>query len=153
GRYTTAGYRVQEEDLAVPEAVQHGDIEAAPSDSREALSAADLETLIARHAHLDAELVPVSGTLIVDLSITRHLVFAVLSALIVLFVFISLARRYQRGIGRTSAPRGFFQNMWETLIVFIRDEIAKPTLGDKYARYLPYLLTVFFFILTCNLIG
>lgn len=114
---------------------------------------AEIEDLIARHAHLDAELVPVEGELILDFSITRHLVFAILGALIVLAIFVSLARRYQRGIGRDTAPRGLFQNMWETLIIFVRDEIAKPTLGDKYARFLPYLLTIFFFILICNLIG
>ncbi len=153
GRYTTVGYNLSEEDLAVPEALQHGEIEAAPRAPREALSAADLETLVASHAHLDAELVPIEGELILDLSITRHLIFAIIGALLVLLIFVSLAQRYKRGIGRTSAPRGTFQNLWETLIVFIRDEIARPTLGDKHAKFLPYLLTIFFFILICNLIG
>ena len=76
-----------------------------------------------------------------------------LAACIVAGIFISLARRYERGEGRETAPRGTFQNMFETLVVFIRDDIAKPNLGDKYRRFLPYLLTVFFFILTCNLLG
>ncbi len=103
---------------------------------------------------LEAEtLVPARGKLIADLSISRHLVFAWVGALIVLLIFVSLARRYERGIGRDTAPRGAFQNLFETLIVFVRDDIARPNLGDKYRRYLPYLLTIFFFILTCNLLG
>jgi F-type H+-transporting ATPase subunit a len=153
GRYEAVAHQVDEEDLAAPEAVQHGEIEHAPASGTAATSSPEVEDLIASHAHLDAELAPESGALILDLSITRHLVFAILGAALVLGIFISLARRYKRGIGRTTAPRGLFQNLWETLIIFIRDEIAKPTLGDKYRRYLPYLLTVFFFILTCNLIG
>ncbi len=68
-------------------------------------------------------------------------------------VFIPVAGKYKKGIGRTSAPRGLLQNMLETLIVYVRDEIAKPNLGDKHEKYLPYLLTIFFFILACNLIG
>ncbi|GIV58125.1 MAG: hypothetical protein KatS3mg042_1038 [Rhodothermaceae bacterium] len=104
-------------------------------------------------SYLDAVIVPAEGELVVDLSITRHLVFAWIGALLIMLIFISLARRYQRGIGRDTAPQGRFQNLFETLIVFVRDEIARPNLGDKYGRYLPYLLTVFFFILTCNLLG
>ncbi|QXD13990.1 F0F1 ATP synthase subunit A [Rhodocaloribacter litoris] len=104
-------------------------------------------------SYLDAVIVPAEGELVVDLSITRHLVFAWIGALIVLLIFVSLARRYQRGIGRETAPRGIFQNLFETLIVFVRDEIARPNLGEKAGRYLPYLLSVFFFILTCNLLG
>ncbi len=107
----------------------------------------------AHEGYIDAELVPASGSILVDLSISRHLVFAWLGALIVCVIFITLAGRYRRGIGRDSAPKGLFQNLFETLILFVRDDIARPTLGDKYRKYLPYLLTVFFFILTCNLVG
>ena len=104
--------------------------------------------------HAEAELVPADGgAILVDFSITRHLVFAILGALIVAAIFISLARRYERGEGRETAPKGTFQNLFETLVVFVRDEIARPNLGDKYRKFLPYLLTAFFFILTCNLLG
>lgn len=153
GRYRALEHEDEIEDAAVPEAVQHGQIEDAPAAPARALSSAGVEALIASHAHLDAELVPETGELILDLSITRHLVFAILGALIVLLIFLRLAARYKRGIGRETAPRGLVQNLFETLIVFVRDEIAKPTLGDKYRKYVPYLLTIFFFILTCNLIG
>jgi F-type H+-transporting ATPase subunit a len=71
----------------------------------------------------------------------------------VLAIFTTLGRRYKKGIGRDTAPRGLFQNLFETLVVFVRDEIAKPNLGHKYERFMPYLLTAFFFILTCNLLG
>ncbi len=115
---------------------------------------AGIEELIASHEHVYAELVPADGgRIVVDFSITRHLVFGLLAAVLCVIIFVSLARRYARGIGRDSAPRGIFQNLFEALIVFVRDDIARPNLGDKYARFLPYLLTAFFFILFCNLIG
>jgi F-type H+-transporting ATPase subunit a len=60
---------------------------------------------------------------------------------------------YRAGIGRDTEPRGLFQNLFETLVMFVRDEIVRPNLGPKSDRYLPYLLTAFFFILTCNLLG
>lgn len=114
----------------------------------------DAEALIASGDHLDATLVPNDGEVVLDLSMTRHLMFALLASGILLTIFLQLAGKYKRGIGRTSAPQGLFQNLFETLVIFVRDDIAIPNLGrDKYQRYLPYLLTAFFFILTCNLLG
>ncbi|MFT4603471.1 MAG: F-type H+-transporting ATPase subunit a [Rhodothermales bacterium] len=106
-----------------------------------------------RHDYYYAALSPAVGSVVIDMSITRQLLFAWFGMLIVAFTFIRLAGRYKAGVGRTSAPKGRLQNMLETLIVFVRDEIARPNLGDKTDKYLPYLLTAFFFILTCNLIG
>src|SRR6185436_2258364 len=54
--------------------------------------------------------------------------------------------------GVQTAPRGM-QNMMETVISFIKDDIAKPNLGARYYKYLPYLLTIFFFILINNIFG
>lgn len=103
---------------------------------------------------LEAVMVPAAGqTLLLDMSLTRHLVFAWLAMLLLLFVFIRLAARYAAGVGRETAPHGLVQNVFETLIVFVRDEIAKPNIGPDYRRYLPFLLTVFFFIWSCNLLG
>ena len=116
----------------------------------------DVEALIQSGKHLDAHLIPTrsSDHVILDLSMTRHLVFALLAMTVLVFVFMQLAKRYASGIGRTSAPRGLVQNLLETLIVFVRDDIAIPNLGEShYRRYLPFLLTAFFFILTCNLLG
>ena len=102
---------------------------------------------------LEGHLVATGGEILLDLSITRHLVFAWLGALIVVLIFVTLARRYGRGIGRETAPKGLFHNMFEALFMFVRDEIARPNLGDKADKFVPYLATAFFFILTCNLAG
>jgi len=112
------------------------------------------EAMIAEGSHLGATLVPAGGGhVVVDFSITKHLIFALLAALLVAGVFIALARRYKRGVGRETAPKGTWQNMLETVIVFVRDEMARPALGNNYRSYLPYILSVFFFILVCNLMG
>ena len=105
------------------------------------------------HSVLDAHLEPATGHIIVDFSITKHLIFAWIGALLVAFIFIRLANMYKRGIGRETAPQGIFQNLFESLVMYIRDEVAVPVLGPKSDKYLPYLLTAFFFILTCNLLG
>jgi F-type H+-transporting ATPase subunit a len=63
-----------------------------------------------------------------------------------------VAGRYKKGVGVTSAPQGS-QSLLEPIITFVRDEVAKPNLGHKYDRYLPFLLTVFFFILVNNIFG
>jgi F-type H+-transporting ATPase subunit a len=65
---------------------------------------------------------------------------------------LSIAKRYRNGEGVTSAPKGS-QSLMEPVINFITDDVAKPNLGHKYQKYLPYLLTVFFFILINNLVG
>src|SRR5688500_16020454 len=65
---------------------------------------------------------------------------------------VGIARKYRKGVGVTTAPTGW-QNLMEPIITFVRDDVAKPNLGHKYKKYLPYLLTVFFFILINNLFG
>lgn len=107
-------------------------------------------TLAQLEAHLHA---PHGAHIVLDLSISRHLFFAWLGMAIVLLIMTRMAGMYKRGIGRDTAPKGLFQNLFETLILFVRNDIAKPNLGDKTDKYLPYLLTAFFFILTCNLLG
>ena len=93
------------------------------------------------------------GEIVIDFSITRHLILAIIAALLLCVVLIRLANRYKRGVGRTEAPRGTLQNMMETFVIYVRDEIARPAIGPKTNKYLPYILTVFFFILTVNLLG
>jgi F-type H+-transporting ATPase subunit a len=112
-----------------------------------------LADMIATHEHLHSETVASSGEIVIDFSITRHLVFGILGGLITLLIFVTLARQYRNGQGRQSAPRGIFQNMFESLVVFVRDEIARPNIGHKHERFLPFLLTAFFFILICNILG
>lgn len=112
------------------------------------------EDMVAEGSHLHASLVAAGGAkILVDFSISRHLVFMLFAICILGLLFLPLAGKYKKGIGRTRAPQGVLQNMLETVIIYVRDDIAKPNLGDKTDKYLPYLLTAFFFILICNLLG
>jgi F-type H+-transporting ATPase subunit a len=87
-----------------------------------------------------------------DFSLTRNVVQMMLALILLCWIMIAIAQRYKRGEGVTSAPKGM-QNLIEPVITFVRDEVAKPNLGRKYEKYLPYLLTVFFFILINNIFG
>ncbi len=87
-----------------------------------------------------------------DLSLTRNVVQMLLALIVFTWIMLSIAKKYKKGIGVTSAPKGS-QSLLEPVITFVRDEVAKPNLGHKYEKYLPYLLTVFFFILINNLFG
>jgi F-type H+-transporting ATPase subunit a len=85
-----------------------------------------------------------------DLSLTKTVVAMLSAAIIGLLLFLSLARSYKKtGI---SHPKGM-QSFLEPVILFIRDDIAIPNLGHKFEKYMPYLLTVFFFILINNIMG
>ncbi len=86
-----------------------------------------------------------------DFSITKNVFMMMLSVIILMLVFLSLARSYRRsGITEPKGLQGFL----EPLIIFIEEDVARPNIGDeKYHRYMPYLLTVFFFILLNNLMG
>jgi len=87
----------------------------------------------------------------VDLSMTKDVAAIFFSLAVMLWVFLSVANAYTRRKGQ--APTGL-QNFIEPVIIFIRDEVARPSIGEKkYERYLPYLLMVFFFILLNNLLG
>lgn len=87
-----------------------------------------------------------------DLSLTKNVVQMILALTLLVVLMIGVANRYNKGQGVTTAPKGF-QNAIEPVITFVRDEVAKPNLGSNYVKYLPYLLTVFFFILINNLFG
>lgn len=82
--------------------------------------------------------------------ISKFMVVETIVALIVLLLFVYLASRIKSG----NAPKGRISNLLETFVVFIRDQVAKPSLGANDApQFVPFLLTAFFFILGCNLIG
>ena len=85
-----------------------------------------------------------------DLSITKTVLGAIIVAIIMLILFIRGAQKAKQNEGRK--PSGI-QNISEMLILFVRDEIAKPFAGPKYKKYVPYLLTLFTFILLANVIG
>jgi len=87
----------------------------------------------------------------IDLSMTKAVIGMLSAAVIGLLLFISLGRSYKKtGI---SHPKGI-QSFLEPIILFVRDDIAIPNIGiHKYAKYMPYLLSAFFFILINNLMG
>jgi F-type H+-transporting ATPase subunit a len=87
---------------------------------------------------------------VLDFSITKNVAAMFVAILVILIVFISVAGAYKKRVGK--APRGL-QSFIEPVIVFVRDDIAKPNIGHKYAKFMPYLLTTFFFILFNNLFG
>lgn len=88
------------------------------------------------------------GGLTIDLSITKHVFFLLLAALILVLVAVYASRK----IRRNPVPSGF-ANLVEIFVVFIRDEVAIPAMGPAGARYVPFVLTTFLFILIMNLLG
>ncbi len=88
-----------------------------------------------------------------DLSMTKTVVQLWIVAAILITVFLCCARWYKNCDEKSNAPKGFVGAI-EMLVMFIYDDLIKPAVGEKKCRrFAPYLLTVFFFILTCNLIG
>ena len=85
-----------------------------------------------------------------DFHVTKFMVLEVVAAVILIGIFVALARMMVSG----DRPRGRFWNLFETILLFIRDEIARPAIGRHDAdKFLPFLWTMFFFVLTCNLLG
>ncbi len=100
----------------------------------------------------DAEGMPDIHTKVYDFSLTRNAVQVIISLILLTWLMTAVAKQYATGKGVKTAPSGF-QNAVEPVITFVRDEVGKPNLGHKYEKYMPYLLTVFFFILINNLLG
>jgi F-type H+-transporting ATPase subunit a len=89
---------------------------------------------------------------IYDVSITKNVMAMFISIILLLIIFSNVASMYTRK-RKGLAPTGL-QNAMEPIILFVRDEVIKPSIGEKkYERYVPYLLTVFFFIWINNLLG
>jgi len=92
-----------------------------------------------------------SVTVPLDFSITKTVLSLFIGSLLLLLIFLSAAKRYKTNPNR--APKGF-QSLVEPLILFVRDDVAIPAIGKKkYLKYMPYLLTIFFFIFLNNLMG
>jgi F-type H+-transporting ATPase subunit a len=82
--------------------------------------------------------------------LTKFMVLEVIAAVLIAAIYIPLAQRLRTG----QPPRGAWQNTFEVLLTFIRDDVAKPSFGEHEAdRYVPYLWTLFLFVLFCNLLG
>ena len=90
-----------------------------------------------------------SHSSLIDFSITKTVLMTILICILLFFVFTGLSKSYSKG----PIPRGFGR-LLEPLVLFIRDDIAIPNIGEKhYKKYMSYLLTVFFFIWFVNLAG
>ncbi len=113
------------------------------SNDHEAMEAAGYHMHHGRIARID-------GAAFTDFSITKNVFSMLLGALILVLVFTSVASAYKNG--PSTAPKGL-QSWIEPMVVFVRDDVAKPGIGHHYEKYLPYLLTIFFFILINNLLG
>jgi F-type H+-transporting ATPase subunit a len=83
-----------------------------------------------------------------DISITRDIFIIWVVSAILIILSIMAARGYKKSI----IPKGI-ANIFEIIIEFVRDEIVKPSIGKGYESYLPYMLTLFFFVLFCNIFG
>jgi F-type H+-transporting ATPase subunit a len=82
--------------------------------------------------------------------ITRFMVLELLAAILMLLIFVPLARKLAGG----RPPKGRFWNLFEVFVLFIRDQVVRSGIGGHDAdRFLPFILTLFFFILFCNLMG
>ena len=85
-----------------------------------------------------------------NFSITKNVFSMFMSAIIMFLLFLAVARSYKKN---EMAPKGI-AGFLEPLVTFVRDDIARPNIGEKkYEKYMPYLLTIFFFIWINNLIG
>ena len=98
-------------------------------------------------------IVPVDeGVTVYDFSLTRNVIQMFIALALFTIVMIKIGNKYKKGDGVVSAPSGA-QGFMEPIIIFIRDNVGKTNLGARWERYMPYLLTVFFFILINALFG
>jgi len=95
---------------------------------------------------VDQEIFKISGFKM----LTKYMILEVIAAGLIVAIYIPLAKRVRSG----EPPKGAFQNFFEVLLTFVRDDIAKPNLGEHDAdKFVPFLWTLFLFILFCNLLG
>jgi F-type H+-transporting ATPase subunit a len=84
----------------------------------------------------------------IEMGLSLHVIMMLIAAVLLVLLLLPASRR------RDNAPRGRLGHMVEAFVVFIRDEVVRPNLGDKDARkWMPFFLTIFFFLLTLNLVG
>ncbi|MGJ8548475.1 F0F1 ATP synthase subunit A [Winogradskyella wichelsiae] len=99
--------------------------------------------------NFDAEHHATNGARVLDFSITKSVVGILVIGLLMFFWFVRLAKQYKT----KKIPTGFGRVL-EPLVLYVRDEIARPNIGEKhYRKFTGYLLTVFFFIWLLNMVG
>jgi len=85
-----------------------------------------------------------------DMKVTKFMILEVVGAVLVAVIFIRLAKLVRTG----EKPQGKFWNFFEAMLLFIRDDVARPAIGKHDAdKFLPFIWTIFFFVLGCNLLG
>ncbi len=84
----------------------------------------------------------------IDISITKYVFFMWIVSLLLIILLAFTAGKYKK----SPVPKGI-SNFFEMIILFIRDDVVRPTIGNSYEKFLPYLLTIFFFILFSNIFG
>lgn len=99
----------------------------------------------------NGSIITVDGSPVYDFSITKNVASMLISVILLLVIMLNVAKKYKQR-GTMTAPTGF-QNALEPVITFVRDEVAVPNLGHKANRFMPILLTFFFFIWINNLLG
>lgn len=88
---------------------------------------------------------------LIDISITKNICALFFSLILIVWLFLYITKKYKQN--PCKAPKGL-QSIFEVLIIYVRDEIARPSIGEKhYNKYLPFLLTLFFFIFLNNVLG
>ncbi len=104
---------------------------------------------------VDGVAVPVDGgSVVIDFSITSHLIYFWLGMILAVWLTMSMAKRYKKGVGREVEPKGALQNIFEVLFVFIRDDVARSNIDPSKAdKYVPYFFTMFMGIAFMNLFG
>lgn len=94
------------------------------------------------------------GPLSIDFSITKHVLFMMIAAVLTLLVMLYAASKARRAhsAGAKRGPKGT-NNVVEAIVLFIRDEVAMRNIGHGGEKFVPYIVTAFFFILFCNMLG
>ncbi len=108
----------------------------------------DLGTYKLDHGHI----VETSGKKVLDFSITKNVASMLLAVVLLFFIFIPVASKYKNG-GEKKAPKGFANGI-EAIVKFIIDDVMIPNIGEKhYRKYVPFIMSLFFFIWINNLLG
>lgn len=110
-----------------------------------------IEYKLDRPSTLDGGILGGGITSFYDFSITKNVFTMLLAAILLIIIFLSVSKGYEKNKGK--APSGI-QSLFEVFFVFIRQEVTRPMIGEKkYEKFQPFIMTVFFFILFCNLFG
>ena len=157
--YTSAttgnSYVLHHEKIYVVDPAQHAeeshaDVAAMHDTLQVAADSLATGAAVVADAHAE-ELEEFHGHAVSDFSITKSVFGMLLMLTLVLFLFVRVAKAYEKRKGQ--APKGM-QNMLEPFVLFIKDEVAIPALGKKRAqKFLPFMLTSFFFIWASNMLG